>query len=481
MTIKLNGLDLTEEREMIPVLNPATGAVIDSIPNMTERDIDAAVAAAKYAFREWAGRSQLNRSQILEQFICCVEQEKDDLAWLLSDETGKPLGEAHSELNACLLITKAYCERANHMYGNCLPRGNEVLGNQNDVVFTRREPIGVFGCIIPFNFPIAMFAHKLIPAIITGNTAVIKPPTDCPLTLIRLTDCLYKAGVPEQVVQVVVGRGSGAAGDYLVTHPGLNALSMTGSESTGLSIYQKVAANLTRVFLELGANDAFIVMEDADLDLAVKEAMMSRLLYAGQVCCGSKRFLIHKNCMDAFVDKLITALRQVKMGDPKAPDTTMGCLISEKAAREVEAQVAHTVEQGAVCPFGGHRNGAFYEPTVLTHITPEMDVAKDLEIFGPVFSIVSIESAEEAVQVANQSRYGLSGAVFSENSKLALSIAERLETATVVINGGTDYRPPELAFGGYKKSGIGREGVSRTLDEMTQEKNYVLKNIFGKL
>ena len=233
MTIKLNCLDLTEDREMIPVLNPATGAEIGSIPNMTERDIDAAVAAAKYAFHEWAGRSQLDRSRILEQFICCVEQEKDDLAWLLSDETGKPLGEAHSELSACLLITKAYCERANHMYGNCLPCGNEVLGNRNDVVFTRREPIGVFGCIIPFNFPIAMFAHKLIPAIITGNTAVIKPPTDCPLTLLRLTDCLYKAGVPEQAVRAVVGRGSGAAGGYLAAHPGCKSdpgISGTGGE-----------------------------------------------------------------------------------------------------------------------------------------------------------------------------------------------------------------------------------------------------------
>lgn len=478
MSVKINGFDYN--RDLIPVMNPACGERVGAVPNMTEADVDRAVTTAKDAFADWAGRSQLERSRLLEGFIRCVEEAMEELAWLLSDETGKPLGEARGELGACLLITKAYCERANHLYGNCLPRGNEALGNLNDVVFTRKEPLGVFGCIIPFNFPVAMFAHKLIPALVVGNTVVIKPPTDCPLTLLRLVEFLHQAGIPQQAVQVVTGRGSGAAGDYLAGHPGLNALSMTGSEKVGSSIYQKAAANLTRVFLELGANDAFIIMEDADLDLAVQEAMMSRLLFAGQVCCGSKRFLVHRNCVDAFVAKLTDALKQVKMGDPKDPATTMGCLISEKAAIEVESQVAYTVEQGATLAYGGHRNGAFFEPTILTDVTPQMDVARDLEIFGPVFSIIPVASAGEAVQVANASRYGLSGAVFSENSKTALSIAERLDTATVVINGGTDYRPPELSFGGYKKSGIGREGVSRTLDEMTQEKNFVLKGVFGK-
>ena len=479
MSVKINGFDYN--RDLIPVLNPACGERVGAVPNMTEADVDRAVTTAKDAFADWAGRSQLERSRLLEGFIRCVEEAMEELAWLLSDETGKPLGEARGELGACLLITKAYCERANHLYGNCLPRGNEALGNLNDVVFTRKEPLGVFGCIIPFNFPVAMFAHKLIPALVVGNTVVIKPPTDCPLTLLRLVECLHQAGIPQQAVQVVTGRGSGAAGDYLAGHPGLNALSMTGSEKVGSSIYQKAAANLTRVFLELGANDAFIIMEDADLDLAVQEAMMSRLLFAGQVCCGSKRFLVHRDCVDVFVAKLTDALKQVKMGDPKDPATTMGCLISEKAAIEVESQVAYTVEQGATLAYGGHRNGAFFEPTILTDVTPQMDVARDLEIFGPVFSIIPVASAGEAVQVANASRYGLSGAVFSENSKTALSIAERLDTATVVINGGTDYRPPELSFGGYKKSGIGREGVSRTLDEMTQEKNFVLKGVFGKV
>ena len=479
MGITINGQEYVGD--LIQVINPANGGIVGAIPDMAEQDVDRAVAAVRGAFAGWFGCSQLERSRILEAFTHCVEDEMEELVWLLSDETGKPLGEARGELGACMLITRAYCERANHLYGNCLPRGNEVLGNVNDVVFTRREPIGVFGCIIPFNFPVAMFAHKLIPALVVGNTAVIKPPTDCPLTLLRLVECLYKAGVPTQVVQTVTGRGSGAAGSYLAGHPGLNALSMTGSERVGLSIYRKAAANLTRVFLELGANDAFIVMDDANLDLAVQEALTSRLLFAGQVCCGSKRFLVHQRCAATFVRKLTDALKQVKIGDPKDASTTMGCLISEKAAKEVESQVAHTVAQGATLTFGGHRDGAFFEPTILTDITPQMDVARDMEIFGPVFSIISVDSAEEAIQVANASRYGLSGAVFSENSKTALSIAERLDTATVVINGGTDYRPPELAFGGYKKSGIGREGVSRTLDEMTQEKNFVLKDVFGKV
>ncbi len=474
----LNGFDYRNAHTLIDVYNPADGSLIDVVPEMEETDIDQAVAAVKEGFIEWSSWSQYDRSAVLERFTSICHENAEALASLLSRETGKPLSEARGEIGACGVITKAYCERANHMYGNCLPRGSEKTGGLHDIVFTRKEPIGVFACIIPFNFPAAMFAHKVIPALVVGNTAVVKPPTDCPLTVIRLTELLLQAGLPDKAVQVVTGHGSKAAGEYLSGHPGLQAISMTGSQAAGISIYRKAAANLARVFLELGANDAFIVLKGADLDLAVKEAMESRLLYAGQVCCGSKRFIIQKECADDFVSRLSEALDGVCMGDPSDPATTMGCLISENAARKVESQVQQTIGEGAVCVKGGHRSGAFYEPTILCNVTKDMEVAKNLEIFGPVFSVIVVEDAEEAVQVANQCDFGLSGAVFSADSKEALQVAGRLQTTTVVINGGTDYRTPELAFGGSKKSGIGREGVSRTLEEMVQEKNYVLKNIW---
>lgn len=192
-----------------------------------------------------------------------------------------------------------------------------------------------------------------------------------------ITQLLYQAGLPEKALQIVTGRGSGAASDYLSSHTGIQAISMTGSQKVGIRIYQRAAANLTRVFLELGANDAFIVLDDADLDLAVKEAMESRLLYAVQVCCGSKRFIVQKGCLAAFKEKLLEALLKVKVGDPLEPDTQMGCLISEKAAVEVEKQVQYTIDQGAVCLCGGERRGAFYLPTVLDNVTADMDVARD--------------------------------------------------------------------------------------------------------
>lgn len=473
----LNGHDYAGA-EMIDVINPADGSLVGQVPEMEKADIDNAVAVVGKGFCKWSSWTQYDRSVVFERFaIKCQEQSKE-LSELLSSETGKPIIEARGEIGACSTITKAYCERANHMYGNCLPRGSEMTGGLHDVVFTTREPLGVFACIIPFNFPIAMFAHKVVPALIVGNTVVLKPPTDCPLTVIQLARILLEAGLPADALQVVTGRGSGVAGDYLAGHPGLQAISMTGSQPVGISIYQKAAANLARAFLELGANDAFIVLKDANLDLAVKEAMESRLLYAGQVCCGSKRFIVQKDCSDTFVRKLSKALDNVIMGDPKNPDTTMGCLISESAACKVEQQVLHTLGQGAVCVKGGHRNGAFFEPTILYHVTKDMDVAKNMEIFGPVFSVITVDDTEEAIKVANQCDYGLSGAVFSEDSKEAFQVARQLQTTTVVINGGTDYRTPELAFGGSKKSGIGREGASRTLEEMTQEKNYVLKNIW---
>ena len=478
MAMNINGSAYGEEHDWIDVIDPYNAQKIGSVPEMTEADVDRAVETARREFISWAAWSQYDRSAALERFIGTCSKYADELSQLLSRETGKPLAEAMGEIGALGAITKAYCERANHMYGNSLPRGSDQTGGLHDVVFTRKEPIGVFACVLPFNFPVAMFAHKAVPALVVGNTVVIKPPTDCPLTILKLAEYLIESGVPEGAAQIVTGHGAGAAGDYLAGHPGLSAVSMTGSQEVGTRIYQRAAANLARVFLELGANDAFIVLKDADLDLAVKEALESRLLYAGQVCCGSKRFIVDRHCVDPFIEKLSAALDKVRMGDPRDPETTMGCLISEKAAVKVEEQVDYTVSQGAVCLRGGHRSGAFYEPTILTGITKDMDVAGNMEIFGPVFSIIPVDGPDDAVAIANACDYGLSGAVFGGTTKEVFDVAARLQTTTVVINGGSDYRTPELAFGGSKKSGIGREGVSRTLDEMTQEKNYVLKNIW---
>lgn len=477
MLVPIGGKYVGDGRPAIEVINPVTQEVLDTIPDVTTEDIDLAVSAAKEGLREWSSLTQLQRNKILRKFVELYEVHRHELAALLTRETGKILSESEGEMDSCTNLTNGYCEKAAHMYGNSLPGGSTLGGGDHDIIFTRREPLGIVACLLPFNFPIDLFGHKVIPALVAGNAVIIKPPSDNPLTVIKMVEFLHKAGVPAKAAQVVTGRGS-TVGNYLVSHPGIQAMSMTGSTEVGIKIYQQAAANLTRVFLELGGNDAFVVMEDADIVLAVQEAIGSRIPNAGQICCASKRFIIQKNRVQEFTDKLIEALKKVKVGDPFDPAMDMGSLISEKAAIQVEEQVNYTISQGAACALGGkHFNKAFFQPTVLTGVTADMDVAKDLEIFGPVFPIIPFDTIEEAIEISNQSSYGLSGAVFSKDVKKAVKAASQMQSGEVVINGGSCFRTLDLAFGGYKKSGIGREGISRTLDEMTQEKNYILKAV----
>jgi len=261
------------------------------------------------------------------------------------------------------------------------------------------------------------------------------------------------------------------------SHPDLGLISLTGSTSVGIETAGVAAKHLTPCTLELGGNDAFIILEDADVDLAVEEVMVGRMYNTGQVCCASKRFIVHNSRKEEFTTKLAHRLGALVQGDPQDERTTIGCLISEKAAIGVEEQVNKTVAQGARILLGGKRRGAFYDPTVLVDVSPEMDVAKDMEIFGPVVPIIGFETTDEAVNIANASVFGLSGCVFSRNINEAMKVASYLECGGVVINGSSFFRSCEMPFGGYKMSGIGNEGIMCSLEEVTETKTIVLKNV----
>jgi succinate-semialdehyde dehydrogenase/glutarate-semialdehyde dehydrogenase len=245
----------------------------------------------------------------------------------------------------------------------------------------------------------------------------------------------------------------------------------------GIETYKNATNHLAHVSLELGGNDAFIVWKDGDVDLAVEELIWGRMYNTGQVCCASKRFLVHNSLKAAFTEKAIKRIKKIKLGDPAKDDTQLGCLISEKAAIEVERQVGLTVQQGGKIVLGGKRNGAFYEPTVIADVPKTADVAKDMEIFGPVVPVIGFETLEEAVEIANASKFGLCGCIFTADIKTAWSVASRLECGGVIINGASFFRSFEMPFGGYKYSGIGTEGVLTTFDEVTRLKTIVLKNI----
>jgi len=478
MKMIINGKAVdASDNKIIEVLNPATGQVIDTVPEATEEDLENAVAAAKAAQKIWAKVPVYERVEIMMKFIGLVEQDKESLARTLSDETGKPIKEARAEIGNISIAFKAFSEKAKHLYGEVVPAGLEA-GQDKNILFTQREPIGVVVCVIPFNFPCDLFDQKVAPALLAGNAAIVKPSTDNPLTLCKLTALMNEAGVTPGAIEILTGRGS-VIGTPLCSHPDVHLVTLTGSTEVGIETAKAVADNLTHTALELGGNDAFIVLEDADVDLATDELLWGRMYNTGQVCCASKRFLVHKSRVEEFTTKAVAKISAIKCGMPSDEDSEMGCLISEKAAIGVEAQVGRVVEQGGTIVLGGKRNGAFYEPTVIANVPKSADVAKDVEIFGPVVPIVAFETAEEAVEIANASKFGLCGCVFSKDMKKAFAVANALECGGAVINGASFFRSFEMPFGGYKFSGIGTEGVMSTFNEMTRTKSVVLKNILA--
>lgn len=461
---------------IVTVTNPASGEVIDTVPQSTKEDVMKAVAAAKAGQKVWSKVPVFERAEILMKFLDYVEDEKETLAQVLSQETGKPITEARGEIGNIPIAFKAFIEKAKHLYNNAIP-GEFEAGQQNHLLITTREPIGVVVCIIPFNFPCDLFDQKVAPSLMAGNAAIVKPSTYNPLTLHRLTKLLVKAGVSDGAIQVLSGDGP-TTGTWLCEHPDVHAISLTASTAVGISVAKVGAEHLAHVALELGGNDAFILLEDGDVDLAVEEMIWGRMYNTGQVCCASKRFLIHNSLKKEFTEKAINRINKIKQGDPADDDTQLGCLINENAAIKVTEQVELTVQQGGTIVLGGKRNGAFYKPTVIADVPETADVAKDMEIFGPVVPIIGFDTLEEAVEIANSSMFGLCGCVFTADNKKAWKVANELECGGVVLNGASFFRSFEMPFGGYKYSGLGTEGVMSTYDAVTKTKTVVLKNIF---
>ncbi len=463
------------DKKVIEVVNPATYESLDTVPSATKEDVEKALDIAQEGKKIWAGTPQHERSRILMKCADIIEENKEELAVLVCKDTGKSIKDARIETASCSRIIRGFAERANHLYGITIP--SSCPGLENDIIYTRREPLGVVICIIPFNFPASTLAHKLAASLAMGNAVIVKPPSDNPLTDIRMTELFIEAGIPDSVIQVITGSGP-MIGKHFTSSPKVNAIFLTGSTAVGVVTSRDASQHLQRVFLELGGNDALIIFEDADLELSVEEIIMGRISTGGQICAGSKRLLVQNSIKNEFTKMLIERLGKLRIGDPLDPMTDLGCLISEKAAIQVENQVKQTIEQGAKCIYGGKRfNRSFFEPTVLIDVRPDMDIAKDMEVFGPVMPIIGFETPEEAVSIANNSVYGLSGGVMTRDINKAMKVAANMESGAVVINGSGRYRSFDMAFGGYKMSGIGREGISVTLEELSQIKTIVLKKV----
>jgi succinate-semialdehyde dehydrogenase/glutarate-semialdehyde dehydrogenase len=462
--------------ETFDIINPATGGLIESVPKGTAEDIRIAVDAAVKAQKIWADIPISDRAAILYRFLDIVDENKESLAHTLSQENGKPINEARAEIGNVRIGFSGFIEHAKQYYETIIPPGLEA-GQANNLVMVQRAPVGVVAAIIPFNFPCDLFDQKIAPALMMGNAAIVLPSSDNPLTLLRLTGMLVDAGVPDGVIQCLTAPGK-VKGE-IAKDERIGLITLTGSTEVGIETARAAAEHLIPCALELGGNDAFIVLDDADLDLAAREVVWGRMYNTGQVCCASKRFIVHNKVKEAFAEKVIELIGQQKYGAPHEEDTQIACLISEAAAIKVEAEVNKTIEQGGKIAIGGKRNGAYYDPTVITDVPKTAEVAIDLEIFGPVVPIIGFDTDEEAIEIANHSMFGLSSCVFSENFKRAYKVASHMEAGGAVINGASFFRSFEIPFGGWKYSGIGTEGVFSTFDEMTQTRNVILKNLVG--
>lgn len=458
------------------VINPATMEKVDTVPAATSEDVEEAIRIAKKGKELWKMVPMHERVRILHKFTELLERDRETFTDLMCSETGKTMFGCNAEVSSCINVFKAYCEKARVYSTETLPINSEP-GNTGDIIFTVREPLGIIACIVPFNYPTELYAHKVAPALVTGNAVIVKPSSDTPLGNIYLTQLLLEAGVPGEAVQVLTGSGA-KIGAQLSMHKEIAAISLTGSTEVGIQTAQNGAKNLTKVYLELGGNDPMIIFDDADLEQVIPEVLLGRAWNAGQTCCATKRLLVQNGIKEVFTDKLIEALKNIKVGDPRDPDVSFGPLISERAAMDVEKQIQHTIDQGAKLLLGGKRyQSTFVEATVLGDVTKEMDVAKEMEIFGPVFPIIGFDTLEEALQIANQIPYGLSSGVMTKDMTKALKVAMSMEAGTCVINGCGNYRSAYQAFGGYKMTGIGREGCGYTLDEFTQVKSIVMKQM----
>jgi len=477
----------------IDVINPANNKKLDTIPMATEEDVREAVANAKEGQKEWAAIPLMDKERVIQRFVRLLEDRKREIISICTRECGKHVATTIFEYNQTLSVFPGYIEAAKRLDGQILVPGSEPGHDgktAQDLIMVTHEPLGTVAAIVPFNAPMLLYAYKVAPALAAGNAVIVKPPTDNPLTDILITELLLEAGVPGNALQIVTGSGS-KVGDWLLRNPGVDAVSMTGSTEVGVGIAEIMAKRLAPCLLELGGNDPFIVMPDADIDAAAARAWGSRKGNAGQVCISSKRFIVHNSVRDAFTRKLLALVKEIEVGyddnveeimdeafshtdRTNATGEKMGALISEKAARQVEEQVQRTLAQGARLECGGRREGAFYWPTVLSGVSKDMDVAKNMEIFGPVWPIIGFDSTEEAIEIANASDFGLSGCVMTNDWKLGMRVARMVQSGGMVVNGSSVYRNQMQPFGGQKMSGMGNEGLT-TLHEMTKIKNIVLK------
>jgi lactaldehyde dehydrogenase len=463
MEMLIGGKYITGD-DLLEIKNPYDGDVIDTVPIAHRQTAQMAIDAANDAKESLTEMSAFKVSNKLFNVVKKLEEKREEFAKLLTLEVGKPINESLVEVDRSVETLRLSAEEAKRIYGESVPL-DAGLNGKGFYAFTQRLPLGVVAAITPFNYPLNLTIHKIAPAIACKNTVIVKPPTEAPLTVMKFCNLLNEE-FPDGVVNVVTGYGS-EVGDYLVCSSEIDKISFTGSVTTGMMISQK--AGMKKVTLELGGNDPVIILNDADISKAVKGVINGAFLNAGQVCMGVKRVIVEEDVADEFGEKLVSETEKLVMGNPLEESTTLGTLINEKAAIHVEETVNNAVGQGAKILTGGARNGAFYEATVIDGVTQEMDLVTR-ETFGPVAPIIRVKNLDEAIEVSNATEYGLQAGVFTSDYSSAMRCAREIEAGTVFVNKQSTFRTDNMPFGGFKRSGVGKEGIKYAVDEMTKTK-----------
>ncbi|MBV8563318.1 MAG: aldehyde dehydrogenase [Actinobacteria bacterium] len=442
---------------MTTVLNPATEEVIAELESAGVEETDAAVARARAAFPAWRAVAPADRARLLRRLATLVEEHHEELSQIESANVGKPISGARGEVGMVAQVFHFYAGAVDKHHGETIP----VAGG---VDMTFREPLGVVGLIVPWNFPLNISSWKLGPALACGNTVVLKPAELTPLSALRLAELALEAGIPEGVVNVVVGKGS-VAGQRLIEHPDVAKIGFTGSTEVGQQVMRGAAGTIKRVTLELGGKSANVVFADADLERAAAAAPYAVFDNAGQDCCARSRILVEASVYDRFAELLVEATRKLRVGDPRDEATEMGPLVSA-AHRET---VASFVEGEPLFRGDAPDGPGFWYPATLVEARPDDRIARE-EVFGPVAALIPFRDEEEAVRIANDSDYGLSGSIWTENGGRALRVARAIETGVLSINSNSSVRV-STPFGGFKQSGFGRELGMHALEGYSEIKN----------
>jgi acyl-CoA reductase-like NAD-dependent aldehyde dehydrogenase len=468
MKMYING-NWTSGNAQMDVVNPFTGQAFDSVPAATVDDVDIAMKSAERGAAAMRSLTAFDRYEILTRAVKLLNERKQDLGETITREEGKVLSEGLLEVDRCIQTMTWSAEEAKRLFGETIPL-DSAPDNQMKFGFTVRVPVGVVAAVTPFNFPLNLVAHKVGPAIAGGNSVVIKPASDTPLSSLKLTQVLLDAGLPGEAIQCITGSGA-VIGDAVVSHPAVRKVTFTGSQEVGEHITK--TAGLKKVTMELGSNSPLVIMDDADLEKVAEATVANAYANAGQACISTQRIYVASSAYGDFLDTLAPKVDALPSGDPMGDTVKVGPMVRESDAMRVESWMNEAVGAGARVVAGGERSGAVLRPTILADVDRDMRFSRE-ELFGPAVGVTPIADIDQAIEFANDTRFGLSAAIFTQNIDHAMRFALEVNSGNLNINGGTQFRADMMPYGGLKDSGTGKEGPRYAIEEMTELKMVIM-------